>query len=211
MSVTITGSTNTITSDAATINVSKSIAVTGTVSATTGAAIGGATPGTGGLAFPATAVAVADANTLDDYEEGTWTPVLTFTTPGTLSITYDVQSGVYTKVGRVVELEFYILIGIGNFVKGTASGTMQITGLPFASNSAILSYYYFDLAASSPDFTASNLTMGNLGASASLLAFEKMVVSGANVNRGFAVIAATDFGATNGANMSITGRITYSI
>ena len=42
-----------------------------TIKVTTGASVGGATPGTGGLAFPATAVAVADVNTLDDYEEYT--------------------------------------------------------------------------------------------------------------------------------------------
>lgn len=45
--------------------------VTGTIAATTGIAVGGATPGTGGIAFPATAVAVADANTLDDYDQYT--------------------------------------------------------------------------------------------------------------------------------------------
>lgn len=45
--------------------------VTGTFKVSTGAAVGGATAGTGGLAFPATAVAVADPNTLDDYEEYT--------------------------------------------------------------------------------------------------------------------------------------------
>lgn len=42
-----------------------------TMKASTGAAVGGATPGAGGVAFPATAVAVADVNTLDDYEEYT--------------------------------------------------------------------------------------------------------------------------------------------
>ena len=42
-----------------------------TMSATTGAAVGGATAGAGGVAFPATAVAVTDANTLDDYAEYT--------------------------------------------------------------------------------------------------------------------------------------------
>jgi hypothetical protein len=33
---------------------------------------------TSGITFPATAVAASDANTLDDYEEGTWTPVVSF-------------------------------------------------------------------------------------------------------------------------------------
>jgi len=69
-----------------------------TVKAATGAAVGGATPGAGGLAFPATAVAVADPNTLDDYEEGTWTPVATgWTNVGAVTAT-----GTYVKVGRIV-------------------------------------------------------------------------------------------------------------
>jgi hypothetical protein len=46
----------------------------------------------GQIAFPATQSASAGANTLDDYEEGDWTPVLTFG-GGTTGITYTVQLG----------------------------------------------------------------------------------------------------------------------
>lgn len=98
------------------------LTVTGTMSATTGAAVGGATAGAGGLAFPATAVAVADANTLDDYEEGTWTPtVANFTVSGTSTL-----SGTYTKIGRVV----YFNLSFDN--TGTiASGASALITLPF--------------------------------------------------------------------------------
>ena len=104
------------------------LAVTGTTSTTTGMAVGGATAGAGGIAFPATAVAVADANTLDDYEEGAWTPVPTaisgaFTTVGTVS-------GTYTKVGRLVSLYYSIIITD----KGTGSAGMLVSGLPFAAS-----------------------------------------------------------------------------
>ena len=97
-----------------------------TMKASTGAAVGGATPGAGGIAFPATAVAVADVNTLDDYREGTWTATLGTdatqpTTPITLTATY-------TKVGRQVHVEGYF-----NGVDTTgATGNIIITGLPFA-------------------------------------------------------------------------------
>ena len=101
-----------------------------TMKASTGAAVGGATPGAGGLAFPATAVAVADANTLDDYEEGTWTPALAFG-GGTTGITYAGQGGYYTKVGRVVTLTG----GINLSSKGSATGAATITGLPFPTKS----------------------------------------------------------------------------
>jgi hypothetical protein len=80
----------------------------------------------GGIAFPATQVSSANANTLDDYEEGTWTPAVTFD-GGSTGVTYNDRKGSYTKIGRVVTL-----IGFINLTnKGSSSGTMQIGGLPF--------------------------------------------------------------------------------
>ena len=99
------------------------LSVTGTGSVTTGFAVGGATPGTGGVAFPATAVAVTDANTLDDYEEGTWTPSLGGTA------TYTTQGGVYRKVGSLVWIRFTIQVN----AIGTGSVSGAVSGLPFAS------------------------------------------------------------------------------
>lgn len=93
--------------------------VTGTFQVSTGAAVGGATPGAGGLAFPATAVAVANANTLDDYEEGTWTPSLGGNT------TYGSQVGTYTKIGRLVSI--YCNLAVTTL----GTGTQVISGLPF--------------------------------------------------------------------------------
>ena len=84
----------------------------------------------GQIVFPATQVASANANTLDDYEEGTWTPVLTFATPGDLSITYSNQAGKYTKIGRFVSVAF--LIQTSSFTHSTASGVLTIIGFPFA-------------------------------------------------------------------------------
>ena len=76
-----------------------------------------------GLTFPATAVASADANTLDDYEEGTWTPSLGGTA------TYNTQVGMYTKIGNVVTVSGKIHVN----VRGTGSSTV-VSGLPFTSN-----------------------------------------------------------------------------
>ncbi len=83
--------------------------------------------GTGGIQFGGDTAA---ANALDDYEEGTWTPSATYTTPGTLSITYNEQYGYYTKVGRQVTVVG--MVAINTFSKGTASGSLIISGLPFA-------------------------------------------------------------------------------
>jgi len=101
------------------------LAVTGAISATTGMAVGGATAGAGGIAFPATQVASADANTLDDYEEGTWTPSVGGTA------TYTIQLGRYTKIGNIVHLEFMLTSN------GGAGASNAITGLPFSAGTTM--------------------------------------------------------------------------
>jgi hypothetical protein len=95
------------------------------LSATTGAAVGGATAGAGGVAFPATAVAVADANTLDDYEEGTWTPsqLSGLTVVGAFS-----SSGRYTKIGRMIYISGRLA---GSTSIATTAGTQMMGNLPF--------------------------------------------------------------------------------
>lgn len=78
-----------------------------------------------GLRFPATQVASAGANDLDDYEEGTWTPIFLAATPGTPI--YSTQSASYTKIGREVFCQGrMILTSLGG-----ASGGVNISGLPF--------------------------------------------------------------------------------
>jgi hypothetical protein len=77
-----------------------------------------------GIRFPATQVASGDANTLDDYEEGTWIPVYTGSS-GTA--TYSQQDGTYTKIGRIVHFTGKLQAG-----KNTLSGSIDITGLPFS-------------------------------------------------------------------------------
>ena len=87
-----------------------------------------ATPSSGvGITFPATQNASSNANTLDDYEEGTWTPVLTDGTNNVSSYYY--QYGSYIKVGRMVTINCTISV----FNKGSITGSVYITGLPFTS------------------------------------------------------------------------------
>ena len=71
----------------------------------------------------------AAANTLDDYEEGTWTPVFFDILGGTLSCGYSQQSGNYTKVGNTVTCTAVIIC---SSVTGTASA-VGVSGLPFAN------------------------------------------------------------------------------
>jgi hypothetical protein len=93
--------------------------------------VGGATAAASGagITFPAAVSASSDANTLDDYEEGTWTPGFKFSTPGTSSISFGAQTGRYTKIGSMVYASFALIFDL---TKGTAAGDASITGLPFA-------------------------------------------------------------------------------
>jgi hypothetical protein len=89
--------------------------------------VGGATPSTSGagITFPATKSPSTDANTLDDYEEGTWTPVdssgagLNFTQAGTAR---------YTKIGRIVFVNLYVI-----YPATGSTANASIGGLPFTA------------------------------------------------------------------------------
>ena len=71
------------------------------------------------------------ANHLDDYEEGTWTPALSFGA-ATTGITYSIQSGAYVKVGGQVTV--WAQIALSN--RGSATGAARVTGLPFTNVNA---------------------------------------------------------------------------
>ena len=106
------------------------ITATGTIQGASTIGVGNATPAASGagITFPATQSASSDVNTLDDYEEGTWTPILT---PATGTITAQTCSGSYVKIGKQVTLTFQMLL-----VSGTITMISQMTNLPFTSASA---------------------------------------------------------------------------
>lgn len=83
---------------------------------------------TGGqIKFPAAQIPSADPNTLDDYEEGTWTPtVFGGTTAGTSTQT--TQLGRYVKIGSIVAFYFRVV-----FNSHTGTGQARISGLPFTA------------------------------------------------------------------------------
>jgi len=87
--------------------------------------VGDATPSNSGagITFPATQSASTDANTLDDYEQGTWTPSVGG------NATYSTQVGRYTKIGRMVYVQAVLTIG----TLGTGA-TRIVSGLPFATS-----------------------------------------------------------------------------
>jgi hypothetical protein len=91
-----------------------------------GIGLGTAVPSSGiGLSFPATQSASTDANTLDDYEEGTWTPSWNVTGGSWTSSSY---TATYTKIGRQVTCALY---WVTSAISGTKVNALQ--GLPFTS------------------------------------------------------------------------------
>jgi hypothetical protein len=93
--------------------------------------VSGTTPSLNGITFPATQVPSADANTLDDYEEGTWTPVAAV---GFTIVGATVASGSYTKIGNLVQVTG--VLG-GATTIASAGGNTRITGMPFTGGSSL--------------------------------------------------------------------------
>jgi hypothetical protein len=139
------------TSTAITINSSNNVALAGNIG------LGGATPTTSGtgITFPATVSASTNANTLDDYEEGTFTPTWSSGTA-----TYISQVGKYTKIGNVV----YFNINIKSS-SVTSMTSVNINGLPFT---AVNLTDYFATCANFPVFGFENLGSAGIGAQISL-------------------------------------------
>ena len=77
-----------------------------------------------GVQFPATQVASSNANTLDDYEEGTFTPSVSAASGSYTTVT---ATGKYVKVGRLVTIRMRVTIT----TNGTASGAMFLGNIPF--------------------------------------------------------------------------------
>jgi hypothetical protein len=83
----------------------------------------------GQIKFPATQNASSNLNTLDDYEEGDWTPAIGGS-GGQSGQAYTSQAGFYVKVGRLVHAQFSVVLS----TLGTITSVVQISGLPFTSD-----------------------------------------------------------------------------
>jgi hypothetical protein len=165
------------------------------VTASTTIGVGGATPSTSGagITFPATQSASTDVNTLDDYEEGTWTVNLTSSSPGSLSVSATTQLASYVKIGKFVSANFTLIF---NITKGSASGDVLITGFPFAfptSNDRYTGSLGFINNLGTTD------VLGLLGAGSSTNSYIGRVSGGT-----LAISAITD-----GNGRSIRGQISY--
>jgi hypothetical protein len=140
-----------------------------------------------GITFPASQSASSDANTLDDYEEGTFTPIIIGgSTAGTG--TYNTQSGSYTKVGRLVSFRLQVF-----WSAHTGTGGLFVGSLPFTCSGigggtiGLLN----DLT-----LTASNYAMSDIVDGATTVRFRQYPVGGGTI---------TDVAMDSAANIVLSG------
>jgi hypothetical protein len=117
-----------------------------------------------GINFPATQVASSDVNTLDDYEEGTWTIGLTFG-GGSTGMTTATNIGRYTKIGRQVTVSGNL--SLSN--KGSSTGIAEIQGLPFTIANANEAYSAANVRFNGVSFADIPISIGAIGSTKILL------------------------------------------
>lgn len=140
--------------------------------------------GINGLTFTASQTASSDANTLDDYEEGTWTPTIT-SSSGT--ITSYTSTGFYVKIGKQVTV--WCNVKVTNV--GTGTGSVSISSMPFTVNATDL----FGIVAFGRETDITGVI------------WQGWSTSGGN---GFNVLTAAN-GGLIGTNYRYVGSVTYTV
>lgn len=154
----------------------------------------------GNILFPTVQIPSANPNMLDDYEEGTWTPVLSFATPGNSVINFGAQSGWYNKTGNIVTMTW--VITTTTFTHTTATGALQVTGLPFLPADFSVGNIRIDGVILTPTTTYDTLT-ANVFNSLGVINFMAN-----NVNSG-AQYTMASANHNTGVNITCVGTITY--
>ena len=131
----------------------------------------------GQIAFPASQNASSNANTLDDYEEGSWTPGVTFAS-GTGGITYAVQVATYQKVGNRAHVQAMVQLSSN----GTSTGDATLTGLPFTANNTTNKRSAFAISANNLSGISGDVTCQLLPNTTALVLGYLGTGSGVNLN-----------------------------
>lgn len=151
----------------------------------------------GQIKFPASQNASANPNTLDDYEEGTWTPTLTAATVGDLSVVYAVRTGNVTKIGRLVFVDW--AIETSTFTHSTAAGEMRITGLPYTPPAAVVGGNVVVQNWTNANFTILAPTVGSSP--------DRIVLTRSGSGQTPGIVAITEF--ASGNTTIVTGSMMY--
>ena len=134
------------------------------------------------------------ANKLDDYEEGSWTPVCVgSTTAGTVTMNGSYTRGRYTKIGNTVYIHCVVV-----WSSLTGTGNLRITGLPFTSRNI----------GSSNNVNASHTSYNNLTVPSDSTAYARIFNNSSEIG-----IASQTTGTSNIANLTVdaTGELYFNI
>jgi len=147
-----------------------------------------------GISFPATQSAQSDANTLDDYEEGTWDPIFVPASGAFGAIIWDTQrAATYTKIGNRVFISGAIRTDA--ITVDTASGAVSLGGLPFTPANATNANSVLSIGISEAfagDMPSSGRILGN---STSMPLFYRTSANGATI-----ALDVSDLGTSTNAN-----------
>ena len=151
--------------------VTTGVSVTGNVAVTSG----------NGIDFSATA-GTGTSELLDDYEEGTWTPVISDNSSGGNLGSASIGQALYTKIGRTV----FLSANLTNIVTTdmTAGNLLFIQGLPFASSAS--NFAIGNVNTATVDFNTRVYPFCQIGTNASVLTF---AASGAGSTRSNIIVS----------------------
>ena len=173
----------------ASVRISGSLTVTGSILV-----------GSQGITFQASAVSSSDPNTLDDYEEGSWTPTLGSGT----AWSYSTRSGTYTKIGNTVCAAFYISLTGQTYTGSAGTNQLVINNLPFTSRNIGNANYYSTVAVTTAAATTSISTPAQLTPNTTNLAFYRVTAATSNV------LGSNLVQNSLGATGIVQGNITYT-
>ncbi len=148
----------------------------------------------GNIIFPAAQNASAGANTLDDYEEGTFTATILQTGVAPTTLTYTTQVGTYTKVGRLVTYNYNVVVNA--FTIGSGTGNITLATLPFTSGQVASAV---SCITSGVDWATGSQAYGTIASSATAIA---LTTNGDNIATGAVALS----GLAAGDTISSTGH-----
>lgn len=170
------------------------VSVAGTISPLGLVDVSGAAAGQ--VKFPATQNPSTNANTLDDYEEGSWTPSIGGS-GGQSGQAYTTQVGTYTKIGKQVTASFNIVLS----TLGVVTTDLQVQGLPFTSQNTSNAIWSLVIGKWANTTTAIIWMGGVLAANATVITIHRSTAA----TTGPGVTAQADFA----NNTQLVGSITY--
>jgi hypothetical protein len=150
-----------------------------------------------GIDFSATSGAPgATSELFNDYEEGTFTPTITFG-GASVGVTYSTQNGIYTKIGNLVN----VIANVRLTSKGSSVGTANLAGLPYSQRTLTDAEAAISIQANNFAATVITQVMGNVVSGSDTIIFGKFSAG--------AVVTMSDVDFAN--NTIVRVRVSYFI